>query len=88
MLSARQDWAARRVDISGYPHLVSDAGIIAGSPTLRGTRIETSIIAAFAAPEKTYDADTVASVRATYPRLTGDAIEDALRFEGLRKRVA
>ncbi len=45
-------------------------------------------MAVFAAPDKTYDDDTVASLQQTYPRLTKAAIEDALRFEGVFKRAS
>lgn len=85
MVRTHREWNSRGIDIRGYPSIVSNAGIVAGSPTIRGTRIETSIIAAFATPDKTYDNETVAALRITYPRLTHDAIADALLFEGVRK---
>lgn len=42
---ARKDWVRGEIEITNHPRLVSNARIVAGSPTIRGTRIETSFIA-------------------------------------------
>jgi uncharacterized protein (DUF433 family) len=79
---AYRAWTDKALSIAGYPHLVSAAGILAGSPTVRGTRIDTAVIASFAAPDRSAD-DTVALVVETYPRLAREAVVEALAFEGV-----
>ena len=88
MKSTHDAWESRVLPIRGYPHLVSAAGVMAGAPTIQGTRIETALVATFAESDGTYDAATIDTVHSTYPRLAPDAIEDALQFEGVHRRPA
>jgi uncharacterized protein (DUF433 family) len=78
--SARDAWEKKRLRIG--PHVVTDTRILAGSPTLDGTRIETSIIAGFA-EDGMYDDEVIAIVLQTYPRLTRSAVLEAFQFEGI-----
>lgn len=78
----RQDWERREVDIHGFPHLVSNAGIVGGSPTVRGTRIETSFVA-YLAEDLTLD-----DLRRLYPYVEKEALLEAVRFEGREKLAA
>jgi uncharacterized protein (DUF433 family) len=73
----RRDWERREVDIDGFPYLVSNAGIVGGSPTIRGTRIETAFVAYLAE-----DLDVV-ELENLYPYVERDAFAEAVRFEGL-----
>lgn len=41
----RQDWERREMGIEGFSHLVSNAGIVGGSPSIEGRRIETAYVA-------------------------------------------
>jgi uncharacterized protein (DUF433 family) len=77
----RLAWESKVFEIPGRPHVVSDTRILAGAPTIRGTRLETSIIAALVDVDDA--ADPVAQVTRLYPRLSRDAITDALAFEGI-----
>lgn len=72
----RRDWKRGEVRIEEYPRLVSNAGIVAGSPTIKGTRIETSFVA--------YLAGTlgVEKVLELYPHLDREAVLQASSFEG------
>jgi uncharacterized protein (DUF433 family) len=73
----RQDWERREVDIDGFPHLVSNAGIVGGSPTIRGTRIETAFVA-YLAEDLSLD-----DLRHLYPYVEKEALLEAVRFESL-----
>ncbi|CAN5839488.1 hypothetical protein BH23ACT11_BH23ACT11_13080 [soil metagenome] len=73
----RRDWERREVDIDGFPHLVSNAGIVCGSPTIRGTRIETAFVAYLAE-----DLD-VGELKNLYPYVESDAFAEAAQFEGI-----
>lgn len=77
----RQAWEQRAFAIPDRPHLVSNARVQAGAPTVVGTRIETATIAAFS-EKRLYTAETIAIVRKTYPSLSDDAVVEALEFEG------
>jgi uncharacterized protein (DUF433 family) len=79
---ARQAWLDKKLRIR--EHVVADTRVLAGSPTVDGTRIETALVASFAA-EGQYDDDVIASVEQTYPHLPTEAIVDALEFEGIRR---
>ncbi len=73
----RRDWVRGEVGIATHPRLVSNARIVAGSPTIRGTRIETSFIAYVVRQfgiEKTLE---------MYPYLDREAVEQASEFEGI-----
>lgn len=72
----RRDWVRGEVSIENYPRLVSNPRIVAGSPTVEGTRIETSVVAYLA------QALGVEKVLEIYPHLDRDAVLQAMRFEG------
>lgn len=74
-------WEARVLHIAGRPHVVSNARVQAGSPTVEGTRIETSTVASFAA-ERIFSNTTVEEIVEAFPGLPPLAIVDALEFEG------
>lgn len=79
----RRDWERREVDIDGFPHLVSNAGIVGGSPTVRGTRIETAFVA-YLAEDLNFD-----DLRHLYPYVEKEALLEAVRFESLgREKLA
>lgn len=84
VLQTRRAWEEQAFVIPGHSFVVSNTRILAGAPTIRGTRVDTALIAQFADAE-TFDANTVDDIRRVYPRLTPDAIEDALEFEGIRR---
>jgi uncharacterized protein (DUF433 family) len=71
----RQYWERHEVDIEGFPHLVSNAGIVGGSPTIRETRIETAFVAYLARDLSTED------LRNLYPYVEKEALLEAVRFE-------
>ena len=77
----RSAWEARVFTIPGRSHVVSNARIQVGAPTLMGTRIETSTVAAFVL-EREFDESAVAMISETYPQLPVEAIVEALEFEG------
>jgi uncharacterized protein (DUF433 family)/DNA-binding transcriptional MerR regulator len=71
----RQYWERHEVDIEGFPHLVSNAGIVGGSPTIRETRIETAFVAYLAQDLSTE------GLRNLYPYVEKEALLEAVRFE-------
>lgn len=71
----RRSWERREVDIEGFPHLVSNTRIVGGSPTIRGTRIETSFVA-YLARDVSED-----ELLGLYPHVERSAIGEAVRFE-------
>jgi uncharacterized protein (DUF433 family) len=79
---ARRDWARGEVDIEGYSRLVSNPRIVAGSPTIRGTRVETSFIAYMV---RSLGVDRVLEF---YPHLDKEAILQAAKFEGAQPLAA
>jgi uncharacterized protein (DUF433 family) len=86
--SSRVAWQDKALAIPDYPSLVANAHVMNGSPTIRGTRMETSIIAAFVKRGEKYDADVVERISATYPRLPDTAIREALEFEGVSAQAS
>jgi uncharacterized protein (DUF433 family)/DNA-binding transcriptional MerR regulator len=78
----KRDWERGEVPIKGFPRLVSDPGVIAGSPTIKGTRIETSLVAYLA------ESLGVEKVLEFYPHLDKDAVLQAASFEGAEPLVA
>lgn len=83
LYDARAAWSEQQLTIRGHPHIVSNVRVNAGAPVIRGTRIETSLVALFA-NDKTYDESVVTELRRTYPRTARDGLIDALEFEGCR----
>ena len=81
LAETRRDWERREVRIKGFSHLVSNAGVLGGSPTIRGTRIETAFVA--------YLAEDLSAeeLRALYPYVAEEALSDAVRFENLERET-
>jgi uncharacterized protein (DUF433 family) len=71
----REAWMSREIYIKDFPHLVSNARILGGSPTVEGTRMETSFLA--------YMAESLGNdeVLDLYPHLDREALQEAVRFE-------
>lgn len=75
-------WRNRMIDIPNRPELIVNARVMAGAPTVRGTRIETSTIAACVDSESPQE-NAYERVKQVYPQLTTEQIHEALLFEGL-----
>lgn len=71
----RDEWERREVGIKNFSRLVSNARILGGSPTVKGTRIQTSFAAYMAEGLGVDDA------LQQYPRLDREAVEQAVEFE-------
>lgn len=78
----KRDWERGEVPINRFPRLVSNPGVVAGSPTIRGTRIETSFVAYLV------QSLGVERVLELYPHLDRDAVLEAARFEDVEPLVA
>jgi uncharacterized protein (DUF433 family) len=85
--TSREAWEDRAYVIPGHARITSTAGILGGAPTVRGTRIETATLAAFA-DEGTYDKRIIDRARRAYPQLSRQDIRQAMEFEGVRERAA
>lgn len=72
----KRDWERGEAPIEEFPRLVSNPGVVAGSPTIRGTRIETSFVAYLV------QSLGIERVFELYPYLDRAAIADAAKFEG------
>lgn len=72
----KRDWQRGEVSIERFPRLVSNAGIVAGSPTIKGTRIETSSVGYLV---QSLGVDKVLEL---YPHLDREAVLQAAEFEG------
>lgn len=81
--SMRAAWEQGALVIPAFSHLVANVRVLAGAPTLRGTRVETSLIATFA-EEGVADPRTLGEIQHAYPSLEASAIREALSFEGVR----
>lgn len=79
---ARKDWVQGEVGIKDYPRLVSNPRIVAGSPTIRGTRVETSFVAHLA------QSLGVERVLELYPHMDREAVLQAANFEGTKPLAA
>ncbi len=82
---SRVAWEQRALAIPGHPNVVANAHVLAGAPTIKGTRLETAVVAAFRRPDGHYDDDVVQRVRETYPRLSAAQVSDAMEFEGIHR---
>lgn len=78
----KRDWERGEVPIVRFPRLVSNAGIVAGSPTIKGTRVETSFITHMA---HSLGVDRVLEL---YPYIEREALLQALEFEDVKPLVA
>lgn len=78
----REDWERREIRIEAFPRLVSNAGVVGGSPTIQGTRIETAFVG--------YLAENLSSeeLQELYPYVEKEALLEAIRFEGVDRLVA
>jgi uncharacterized protein (DUF433 family) len=82
MHEARQAWTDQRLQLRNS--VVADPRVMAGAPTISGTRIETAFIAPFA-EENGYTAENVDDVLRAYPRIQRKAVLDAFDFEGIAR---
>ena len=71
----REDWERRAVDIDGYPRLVSNARVLGGAPTIKGTRVETAFVFHIAREIESPE------ILRLYPYLDEEGLEQALEFE-------
>lgn len=85
--TVRTAWLQHSYDIPRWTHLVANARVLAGTPTIRGTRIDTGIVGAMVGVDGWDDGDVADIVRA-YPQLSADAVREALEFEGRPRRAA
>jgi uncharacterized protein (DUF433 family) len=74
----RTEWETGVVNITDLPALVSDIHVMGGSPTVRGSRVETSFIAHLAA-----ELD-LAGLTEALPQASIEGIRQALDFEDVR----
>jgi uncharacterized protein (DUF433 family) len=77
-----EEWIRREVDITGFSRLVSNARVLGGSPTIRGTRVQTSFLAYMT---EGLGADEVLEM---YPRLDREAVNQAVEFESSQPLAA
>jgi uncharacterized protein (DUF433 family)/DNA-binding transcriptional MerR regulator len=82
LYETKRDWERGEVPIEKFPRLVSNPGVVAGSPTIKGTRIETSFVAYLV------QSLGIERVLELYPYLDRDAILDATKFEGVKPFAA
>jgi uncharacterized protein (DUF433 family) len=83
VVETRHAWEEKLLPIPGRPHLVTTPRILAGSPTIAGSRVDTALIASFATA-KEIDPAGLAEVIALYPHVPREGIEEAFAFEGVR----
>lgn len=77
LYETKRDWKRGEVPIERFPRLVSSTKIVAGSPTIRETRIETSFIA------YVINQLGIEKTLSMYPYLDREAVEQAAEFEGI-----
>jgi uncharacterized protein (DUF433 family)/DNA-binding transcriptional MerR regulator len=82
MSRVREQWSSRRLDIEGFELLVSDAAVLGGAPTIKGTRIETAFVANLSQELTAND------IHALFPHVGEKALHQAAEFEGVGLRVA
>lgn len=82
MMATREAWEQRAFRIPSYPEVVSNARVQGGSPTVAGTRLETAFLASLVVADR-YDQESLRSIKRQFPRLSSEAIKDALEFEGV-----
>lgn len=71
----RDDWERRAVDIEPYPRLISNARVLGGAPTIKGTRVETAFVAHMAQELKPRE------ILRLYPYIDPEGLSQALEFE-------
>jgi len=72
---SRRQWEQGFLEIQGFDEIVSDPRVLAGSPVIEGTRIETAFVANLAAEE------SLADLRVLFPKVSEHALIEAARFE-------
>ena len=82
LTQTRNAWERQTFEIPGHRFVVLNANILAGAPTIRGTRIDTAVLARFV-ESASYDNAAIAEITRAYPTLLRDAVEEALIFEGI-----
>jgi len=75
LYQTHEDWLRREVGIRNFPRLVSNARVLGGSPTIKGTRVQTSFVAYMT------EGLGVDEVLELYPRLNREAVNQAVEFE-------
>jgi DNA-binding transcriptional MerR regulator/uncharacterized protein (DUF433 family) len=75
--AARAEWETGVVRIQDFPNVISDASVMAGSPVVGGTRIETAFVAHLAG------AMSLRELRQTFDQVPEEALREALSFEGV-----
>jgi uncharacterized protein (DUF433 family) len=82
LAKVREQWSSRQLEITDFDLLVSDAAVLGGSPTIKGTRIETAFVANLAQEL------TPGEIRGLFPHVDENAIDQAAAFEGVDLRLA
>ena len=82
LANVRRQWSSRRLEITDFDLLVSDAAVLGGSPTIKGTRIETAFVA-----NLSQELDP-GEIKSLFPDVAEGAIDQAARFEGVDLRLA
>lgn len=78
MRETRRDWERKEVDVEGFSNIVSNAGVVGGSPTIRGTRLETAFVAHLA------EDTPIDNLKDLYPYVEQRDLLQAIRFEGMK----
>lgn len=78
----RRAWEEQAFVVPDHKYVISNARVLAGAPTIRGTRIDTALIAGLAEAD-IYTQETLKEIGSIYPWLEPEAIADALEFEGI-----
>jgi uncharacterized protein (DUF433 family) len=61
--------------MNDFPHIVADPSLLGGKPCIKGTRISIEFILELIA-----SGGTVASIVNSYPQLSAEAVEEAVRY--------
>ena len=76
MHEVRGEWEAKVIPISGYKHLHSNARVLAGSPVVAGTRVETAFVANLMRELPVEEIH-----RILFPTISTEALNEVARFE-------
>lgn len=80
-------WGESLLPATDHPHVVTNTRILGGAPVVRGTRIDTAVLATMARAGAVYDDQVLDEITQAYPHLRREEVEDALRFEGALRLV-
>jgi uncharacterized protein (DUF433 family) len=75
---SRKQWEQGFLEIEGYSRLISDPTVLAGSPVIESTRIETAFIANLATEE------SMGELKQLFPDVEEEALRQAIDFEGVQ----